>query len=447
MSKIIKIKKGVNINLVGSAEKVLAKSAAASLYALVPSQFLGVTPKMLVQEGEAVKIGSPVFFDKENPEVIFTSPVAGTIVEIVRGEKRKILAVTIQPDGSAQAVEFTKLDSASSADEIREVLLRSGLWPSLVERPFGFIAKASVVARDIFISGLDTAPLAADLNFVIQDEAENIMRGISILSKLTSGKVHLTLGSDTTAGALSKIKGAEIHHIQGVHPAGNVGTQIAAISPIKKGDTVWTIGLQHVAMIGRLALNGTVDFTKTVAVAGSMVKKPHYYKTTCGATIASIVVDNIKQGDVRFINGNPLSGTKVDAKGFLGYYANEIVAIPEGDKYEFLGWAMPRFNKFSLSKSYFSWLTPRKAYDLDTNLNGGVRALVMNDIYGKVMPLDIYPVYLLKAIMAGDIEKMEQYGIYEVLEEDFALCEFVCPSKIEWQDTLRQGINKMIKEL
>lgn len=447
MSKIIKIKKGVDISLVGSAEKVITKSAAAQLYALVPSQFQGVVPKMLVQAGDKVKIGSPIFFDKEHSSVLFTSPVAGTVREVVRGEKRKILAITIEPNGAGETEDFGRLTAESSADEIRATLLRSGLWPSLIERPFGFIAGATTVARDIFITGVDTAPLSADLNFVVQDEADNISRGMALLAKLTTGAVHLTLASDTTAGALSKVTGAAIHHIEGVHPAGNVGTQIAAIAPISKGEAVWTIGVQQVAMIGRLAATGHVDFSKIVALSGSMVKKPHYYKTVAGAALSSVTFDNIKEGSIRLINGNPLSGTRVDADGFVGYYNNEIVAIPEGDKYEFVGWAMPRFNKFSLSKSYFSWLMPRKKYNLDTNLNGGERAFVMNDIYNKVMPMDILPVYLLKAIMAGDIDKMENLGIYEVLEEDFALCEFVCPSKIEWQATLREGINKMIKEL
>lgn len=447
MSKIIKIKKGVDISLVGSAEKVITKSAEAQLYALVPSQFQGVVPKPLVQQGDAVKIGSPIFFDKEHSSVLFTSPVAGTVREIVRGEKRKILAITIEPNGSNEAEDFGKLTTDSSADEIRATLLRSGLWPSLIQRPFGFIAGATTVPRDIFITGLDTAPLSADLNFVVQDEAENISRGMALLGKLTTGSVHLTLASDLTAGALSKVKGAAIHHIEGLHPAGNVGTQIAAIAPISKGEAVWTIGVQQVAMIGRLAATGHVDFSKIVALSGSMVKKPHYYKTIAGATLSSVTLDNIKEGSVRLINGNPLSGARVDADGFVGYYNNEIVAIPEGDKYEFVGWAMPRFNKLSLSKSYFSWLMPRKKYNLDTNMNGGERAFVMNDIYNKVMPMNILPVYLLKAVMAGDIDKMENLGIYEVLEEDFALCEFVCPSKIEWQATLRDGINKMVKEL
>lgn len=447
MSKIITIKKGANIELLGIADKVLTKSAESTLYALVPDQFMGVTPKMLVQQGDPVKVGTAIFFHKEHPEVLFTSPVSGTIKEVVRGDKRKIMAITIESNGRDEALEFPKLSASSSEQEIRTTLLSSGLWPSLIERPFGFIANPGVTPRDIFITGLDTAPLAADLNFVVENQESEISLGIEILSKLTSGKVHLTYSADTTAGALTKVKGAVLNQIQGPHPAGNVGTHIAAISPICKGQTIWTIGLQQVAMIGRLAVNGRVDFSKKVALAGSMVKKPHYYKTISGAHVGSIIKDNLKEGSIRMINGNPLTGKIVEKDGFVGFYNNEITAIPEGDKYEFVGWAMPRFNKLSFSKSYFSWLTPNKRYNLDTNLNGGERALVMNDIYNKVMPLDIYPIYLLKAIMAGDIEKMEELGIYEVLEEDFALCEFVCPSKVEWQDTLRQGINKMIKEL
>ena len=446
MAQVIKIKKGANIELCGVAEKVLTKSVAPSDYALVPADFTGVVPKLLVAQGDRVKAGTALFFDKQRPEILFTSPVSGTVKEVVRGEKRKILAVVVESDGQNESEAFPTLNAGSSKDEIRTALLQSGLWPALIARPFGFIADPNTTPRDIFVTGVDTAPLAADLNYVVQDEAENISRAVALLSKLTCGKVHLTLAADTTAGALSKIEGVELHRIEGPHPAGNVGVQIAAVAPIAKGETVWTIGVQHLAMIGRLAVAGKVDFQKVVALAGSEVKKPHYYKTVAGAAIESVLGDNLKsKEEVRIVNGNPLSGKT--ACGYVGFYNNEIVALPEGNYYEFAGWAMPRLGKFSLSKSYFSWLMPRKKYRLDTNLNGGERALVMNDIYNKVMPMDIYPVYLLKAVLAGDIDKMEKLGIYEVIEEDVALCEFVCPSKIEWQAILREGIDRMVKEL
>lgn len=449
--KVIKIKRGINIELIGAAEKVLTKASESTSYALVPDDFIGVTPKLLVKEGDVVKIGTPVFFDKEHPEVIFSSPASGTVSAIVRGDKRKILSVVITPDGTNSAENFGSAENASG-DEVRALLQKAGYWPMIIRRPFGIIAGACETPRDIFISGLDTAPLGVDTGFILQDELENLNAGIAALKKLTPGNVYLTIASDTTAGTLTKTSGAVINRIEGPHPAGNVGTQIEAIRPIAKGDIVWTVDIQHVAMIGRLIKTGNADFSKTVAVAGSCIKKPHYFRTTSGATLNSIMGGQLdasqsKTGHIRTINGNPLSGSKVDQNGYVGFYNNLISAIPEGDYFEFAGWMMPRLKKFSVSKSYFSWLTPRKKYNLDTNINGGERAFVSNGIYERVMPMDIYPVYLLKAVMAADIDKMEQLGIYEVIEEDLALCEFICPSKIEWQATLRDGMTKMIKEM
>ncbi len=450
--KVIKIKRGLNINLVGSAEKVLTKSAASATYALVPDEFIGVVPKMLVKEGESVLIGTPLFFDKAHPEVLFTSPVAGTLKEVVRGEKRKILAVVVEVSGEQNSADFQKLGAEATKEQIKEQLLKAGYWPMLIQRPFGIIANAEDTPRDIFVSAFDSAPLGVDLNFILQDEVENINAGIEALKKLTSGDVHFTHSSDVTAGAFAKVSGAKIHKIEGVHPAGNVGVQIEAVKPIAKDEKVWTVDVVHLSMIGRLMRTGKADFSRTIAVAGACVKKPRYIKTIAGALVSSVCGDGIntsasKTGNVRYINGNPLSGRKIEADGYLGFYNNLLCVIPEGDYYEFAGWAMPRFKKFSTSRSYFSWLTPKRKFNIDTNLNGGERAFVANGIYEQVMPMNIYPVYLIKAVMAGDIDKMEQLGIYEVVEEDLALCEFICPSKIEWQSILRQGITKMIKEL
>lgn len=445
-SKVIKIKRGADIVMAGVAEKVLSKSSPSALYALVPDNFIGVTPKMLVKQGDAVKSGTPLFFDKANPEVLFCSPVCGTVHEIVRGDKRKITAVTVEPSGALESERFTV--DTSSRDKVKELLLQSGMWPMLIQRPFGIIAKTSDTPRAIFISGFDTSPLAADKGFTMQDEQDNINAGIGLLKKLTDGGVHFTISNDTTAGSLSKIAGAEIHRIEGPHPAGNVGVQISQIAPIAKGEVVWTVALQHVVMIGRLARTGICDFSLIVALAGSCAVKPHYYKSVIGAKIKSITEGNlVKDAAIRLISGNVLTGTKVEDNGYIGFYDNLVCAIPEYTKDEFLGWAMPRLGRLSFSKSYFSWLTPKKQYKLDTALNGGPRAFVMNGVYDKVMPMDIYPVYLIKAVMAFDIDKMENLGIYEVIEEDVALCEFVCPSKIEWQAILRDGINKMIKEI
>ncbi len=450
--KVIKIKRGLDINMVGGAERVLVKAAIPKTYGLCPDEFIGVTPKLLVQQGEAVRVGTPLFFSKAQPEVLFTSPTAGVVKEVVRGEKRKILAIEIEASEEQEAVNFTPLSASASTQEVKELLLQSGYWPMIIQRPFGIIANPTQTPRDIFISAFDSAPLAADKSFLLQDEADNLNAGIALLSKLTTGGVHLGVSSDRVVSAISKIEGATVHTFEGSHPAGNVGVHIERVAPMAKSDLVWTVDIVHVAMIGRLARTGVVDFSRTIAVAGSCVKKPMYFKTTQGASVGVLLADNIdvsksKTGSIRVINGDVLSGRRVSENGYLGYYNNVLTVIPEGDYYEFMGWASPRLKKFSTSRSYFSWLTPKKKYNIDTNLNGGRRAFVVNGVYEAVLPMDIYPVYLLKAIMAEDIDKMEQLGIYEVIEEDLALCEFVCPSKIEWQQTLRDGITKMIKEL
>lgn len=438
MSKVIKLRKGLDIYLKGAAEKVLSKAAASELYALVPSDYIGVTPKPLVKAGDAVKAGTPIFFDKENPSVLFTSPVSGTVSEIVRGDKRKILAITIAPDGKNESIAFDVPKNPTKL-QVRDLLVASGLWTTIIQRPFGIIANPDLDPRDIYVSAFDSSPLAPDMSYVMADQKGAIDAAVALLSKVAP--VHIGVNKNHT---LSDIKGAEITAFTGKHPAGNVGVQIANTKPVGKGDIVWTIDIQHLAMIGRLVINSKLDMTKTVVVAGSEITKPQYVKCTSGASIASLTKGNISGKNVRILSGNPLTGYKSD---YLGFYHNQVTVLPEGDNYEFLGWGMPRFHKFSFNRSYFSWLTPTKKYSLDTNLNGGERAFVMNGIYEQVLPMDIYPVYLLKAVMAFDIDKMENLGIYEVVEEDLALCEFICPSKIEWQATLRDGITKMIKEL
>ena len=318
MSKVIKLRKGLDINLVGAAERVLTKSAAASSYALVPDHYRGVTPKMLVKVGDKVKAGSPLFFSKENPEVLFTSPVSGEVSAVNRGEKRKILSVVVIPDGQHQSENFDVCPLTElTRERVKETMLKAGFWPMIVQRPFGVIAQTNVTPKAIFVSGLDTAPRAPDMTFVVQDQGENIIAGLEVLKKLTDGKVHLTVGTDTTAGVLSRIKQAEVHHIEGPHPAGNVGVQITQIDPINKGDIVWTLDLQHVAMIGHLFLTGTVDMSKVIALTGSEVAKPRYFKVISGAQIGSVIDGNLRpqndtdKHDVRIISGNPLTGIKV----------------------------------------------------------------------------------------------------------------------------------------
>lgn len=439
MSKVIKLRKGLDIYLKGAAEKVLTKAPESELYALIPSDYIGVTPKPLVKAGDSVKAGDPIFFDKENPAILFTSPISGSVREIVRGEKRKILAITIAPDGRNESVAFDVPKNPTKL-QVREFLLTSGLWTTIIQRPFGIIANPDLDPRDIYVSAFDTSPLAPDMEFVMERQKGAIEAAIALLSKVAPVHIGVQQGSKLSAD----IKSADVTTFVGKHPAGNVGIQISNTKPIGKGDVVWTIDIQHLAMIGRTIINSKLDMAKIVAVTGSEILKPQYVECVSGASIASLTKDNVKGDNVRMLSGNPLTGYKSE---YLGFYHNQITALPEGNVYEFLGWGMPRLHKFSFNRSYFSWLMPKKQYSLDTNLNGGERAFVMNGIYEQVLPMDIYPVYLLKAIMAFDIDKMENLGIYEIVEEDLALCEFICPSKIEWQATLRDGITKMIKEL
>lgn len=450
MSKIITLRKGLDINLQGKAEESIVSAPMAEEYAVSPLDFEGVTPKMLVKEGDAVKAGQPLFFNKYNDRVLFTSPVSGTVKAVNRGAKRKILTVTVTPDAQQSYEEFAKPDLKSAKrEEIVELLLRSGLWPMIVQRPYGIIANPNDKPKAIFVSAFDSAPLAPDYNFALRGEEKNIQAGLDVLGKLTDGKVHLSMHAKSE-GQMVAMKGVEQHTFAGKHPAGNVGVQIHHIDPINKGEIVWTVNLQDVAVIGRLVNEGRVDMTRVITVAGSEIEKPHYARVIAGARMNSIVGKSIKpqkEGDhVRIISGNVLTGVKSSLEGFLGFYHNAVCVIPEGDKYEMFGWMAPRFKKFSVSRSYFSWLCPKKAYKLDTNINGGERPFVVSGLYEQYLPMDIYPVYLLKACLAQDIDRMENLGIYEVTEEDFALCEFVDPSKIDIQQIIRDGINLMIKE-
>ena len=450
MSKIITLRKGLDINLLGKAQESLSDAPTAAEYALSPLDFEGVTPKLLVKVGDEVKAGTPLFFNKYNERILFTSPVSGKVAAVNRGEKRRILTVTVTPDAVQRYEEFAKPDlQKATREQIVELLLHAGLWPMIIQRPYGIIASPDDTPKAIFISAFDSAPLAPDYNFVLKAEQKNLQAGIDLLRRLTPGKVHLSVRAGAE-GAMTALKGVETHAFAGKHPVGNVGVQIHHIDPVNKGDIVWTVNIQDVAIIGRLVNEGHVDMTRIIAVTGSEVEKPHYVRVISGARVDSILKGNLKpqkeNGHVRIISGNVLTGVKSDPEGFLAFYANQITVIPEGDRYELLGWAMPRLNKFSVSRAYFSWLCPRKAYNLDTNMNGGERPFVVTGLYERYLPMDIYPMYLLKACLAGDIEKMENLGIYEVVEEDFALCEFVDPSKIEIQQIIRDGINLMIKE-
>ena len=444
MSKIIKLCKGLDIRLQGEAQKTIVDAPLASEYAVSPLDFEGITPKMLVKVGDTVEAGSPLFFDKKRPDILFTSPVSGTVTAVNRGEKRKILSVVVAADEEIAYKSFSSLDlSKASREQIIELLLETGLWTMFTQRPYGILASPSDKPKAIFVSAFDSAPLAIDYGFALADQQQPLQKGFDLLRRLTDGKVHLSYDA---CGQKPQIDGVELHAFKGKHPAGNVGVQIHHIDPINKGEKVWTLNIQDVVILGRFFLTGKVNMSRVVAVAGSCVAEPKYYRVVAGASIDSVLGGNLSNEHARIISGNVLTGRNVGKEGFLGVNANQITVIPEGDNYELLGWAMPRFKKFSVSRAYLSWLLPCRKYNLDTNLNGGERAFVMNDLYEKYLPMDIYPVHLVKACIANDLDKMENLGIYEVVEEDLALCEFVCPSKIEMQQILRNGINLMMKE-
>ena len=446
MSKVIKLRKGLNIRIEGKAENVLENPVKSEYFALKPNDFQGITPKMLVKEGDKVKAGTALFHDKNIPEIMFASPVSGTVQEIVRGERRVILEVIIKSDFENSFEQFEKINpKTSNKEKITEGLLKSGLWAVLKQRPYGTIANPNQKPKAIFISTFDTAPLAADVEFCVKDFLGEFQIGIDAISKLTEGKIHLGINNENSI--FKKIEGVEIHQFEGKHPAGNVGVQIHHISPINKGEIVWTLNAQDVVAIGKFFNTGIFDISRIIALCGSEIKNKKYHRVLAGTQISELIKNNLQQQNVRVISGNVLTGTQISEKGFLGFYDTQLTVIPEGNHYEFLGWAMPGMNKFSASKTFFSSLFPKKEYKLDTNYNGAERAYVMTGQYEKVVPMDILPQHLVKAIMVEDIDKMEQLGIYEVIEEDFALCEYVCTSKIEVQKILRNGLNLMKKEM
>jgi Na+-transporting NADH:ubiquinone oxidoreductase subunit A len=448
MSKLIRIKKGLDIQLKGKADKIYMRAARAATYAVKPIDFHGIMPKLLVKPGDEVKVGTALFFDKYNPEILFTSPVSGIINTINRGERRKILEVVVEADNEDSYVEFKTADPGKmTREEIITLLKESGIWPLIRQRPYAIIADSSKAPKAIFISGFDSSPLAPDLDFILKDEEEGFQKGLDVISRLTDGKVHLSLNADYPAcKAYSAAKGVEFHQIEGPHPAGNVGVQIHHINPVNKGEYVWYLNPLDVLRIGRFFSDGKIDNTTVIALTGSEVKKPVYFKMIQGAAVESLINGNIEDGKCRIISGNVLTGETLNKKGYIGFYDHQVTVIPEGDHYEFLGWGLPGFNKYSMSRTFFSWLTPSRKYRLDTNLNGGHRAFVMSGEYEKVLPMDILPVHLLKAILVEDIDKMEQLGIYEVAEEDFALCEFVCTSKTDVQQIIRKGLDVIKKE-
>ncbi len=451
MSKTINLRKGLDIKLVGEADKVKSNVDQSDVFAIKPPDFHGLIPKLTVKVGDKVKAGTTIFFNKYQEEVKFSSPVSGEVLEIVRGEKRRILEVLIKADSETAYEDLGIKDpSTMNAEDVKTHILNTGLWPFIKMRPLDVIARPDDKPKAIFISAFDSSPLAPDYDYVLHGENESFQAGITALSKLTDGKVHLTLnGKGAPDTTFTAVKGAQINKISGKHPVGNVGTQIHHIDPVNKGEVVWTVNAQDVALIGRIFNSGKFDVSKVIALTGSEVKNPKYIKAVLGTSIKNLIADNVNEGNVRYISGNVLTGDKISADGYLGFYHSQITIIPEGDEPKFFmtkGWMGPGSGKFSINRSYFSWLTPNKKRRLDTNLNGEIRSFVVTGEMDSVFPFDILPMQLIKSAMYSDLDLMENLGIYEVAPEDFALCEFVCTSKIEIQSKIREGLDLIQKE-
>ena len=448
MANVIKIKKGLDINLKGKAKDVLLSGRKSDSYAIIPDSFNGIIPKVYAKVGDKVKAGSVLMYDKNHPEIKFVSPVSGEVTAVNRGEKRKVLSIVVKPDAEVEYEDFGKKEIPSlKADEIKEAILNAGIWPFIKQRPYDIVASPEATPRDIFVSTYYSAPLAPNFEFILKGQENDFQTGLDALAKLTPGKVYVGVKS----GSSLKMNNVERVEIEGPHPAGNVGILINHTNPVNKGEMVWTINPDDVILIGRLFNKGVADFTRLVVITGSETTERGYIQAISGCTIGSLVEGKILEGkeNVRIISGNVLTGHKVSKDDYLHAYDNQVTAIPEGDETsEFLGWGAIGFGKYSVSRTYLTWLMGKnKEYAIDARIKGGKRAMIMSNEYDKVFPMDILPEFLLKAIIAFDIDKMENLGIYEVAPEDFALCEFVDTSKIEIQQIVRNGLNLLYKEM
>lgn len=448
--KTIKLKRGLDIQMSGAAEPKDTAGLISKEIAIVPDYYEGITPKVAVKEGDAVMVGTPVLFDKKHPELKIVSPVSGTIKQVLRGERRKLIHVLIEQDGAMKQAELRKIDQNAGKEAILGAMLEAGFGAMLRQRPYDVIANPDVMPKAIFVSAFDSAPLAPDYNFILKGEESNVQAGLNVLAKIA--KTYYSVAPSTSA-ALRDMKSVELNEFVGVHPAGNVGVQINHLDPVNKNEAVWTMNVQDVALLGRFATTGTLNLNRKIALTGPKVNHPAYITTLSGTQISTLTENNIiKDEHIRIINGNALTGLKATGESYLSPFAAQITVIAEGDEAdELLGWAMPRFNKFSNTCLYFTklqrMLCPKKKFDFDARILGGERAFIMSGEYDKVFPMDIMPEQLVKAMIARNLEKMEQLGAYEVSPEDFALCEFVCTSKIKTQKIVREALDYMRKEL
>ena len=442
---LIKLSKGLDIHLQGRAAETKIQLKSNGKYALMPDDFEGVTPKVVVKEGDKVKAGDALFVNKQYPQVKFASPVSGTVREVVRGERRKVLCIKVDADAQLEYVDFGKRDVSSlDGEQVINALLEAGLFGYINQLPYAVSTNPETKPKAIFVSALRDKPLAADFEFEVKGQEQDFQTGLTALSKIA--KTYLGVGVNS---ALKGMKDAEVYVFDGKCPAGNVGVQVNHIDPVNKGEVVWTIGDPSVVLfIGRLFNTGKVDLKRTVALCGSEIKNPAYVDMLVGEELSTLLSNSYDASkSVRIINGNVLTGKPTTKDGFLGAHSSEITVIPEGnDADEMLGWILPRLKQFSVNRSYFSWLLGKKAYALDARVKGGERHMIMSGEYDKVLPMDIYGEYLIKAIITGDIDRQEALGIYEVAPEDFALAEFVDSSKLELQRIVREGLNILRKE-
>ena len=448
MANVIKLRKGLDVNLKGQAAKETFEVKKPGVYALMPDDFTGTKPKVVVKEGDAVKVGDALFVDKVHPEVKFVSPVSGKVAMVERGDRRKVLSVRVEADAQQQYVDFGKKSLGQmSAQEVKDFLLETGLFGFFKQRPYDVVPDPAVAPKAIFVSAFNSMPLAADFEYVLNGREDDFQAGLDVLAKMA--KTYLGVSTKQTAPALTAAKNVTVTFFDGPAPAGNVGVQINHIDPVNKGETVWTLGAEEVIFVGHLFNTGKLDFTRVIAFAGSEVKKPAYCQMTVGQQLSTLVENRVAEGrTLRIVNGNVMTGVKTTKDGFLAAHATEVNVIPEGDDvHEMLGWIMPRFNDYSNSRAYCSWLSGKKEYALDARVKGGERHMIMSGEYDRVFPMDIFPEQLVKAIITGDIDRMEALGIYEVAPEDFALCEFVDSSKLEVQRIVREGLDMLRKEM
>ena len=473
MPDTITIRKGLDIPIDGVAELRLTDARSITTYAVKPTDFVGLMPRLMVEEGDNVQAGDALFVDKHDERIRFTSPVDGCVKSIVRGEKRKLMEVIVEADGKSSPVQSV-FDIPKTAEEIKAALLQCGLWTMLRQRPFGTIANPDDKPKAVFVSAFDSAPLAPDYDFMLQGREAFFAKGLEALGKLTEGLVHVCFRhgqrlDDFVPHNHDKVK---VHYLKGPHPAGNVGTQIAHIDPINKGEVVWTMNAQDVAVLGELVATGVYRPERMVAVAGPQLQHPHYYRIKAGACVEQLLAGQLPHADYpkiddeapekhyRIISGNVLSGTPIAAMGFVGAYDSLLSVIPEGNYNDFMGWMMPGIKKFSFSRTFLSGFMPKhevetmgvklprleRFWKYDTNLHGEERPFVVTGEFEKVFPFDIYPLQLIKACLVGDIDLMENLGIYEVEPEDFALCEFIDTSKTDIQSIIRNGLEMLRKE-